>query len=97
MKTIHLTSLLIAFALPSAALADVSCAPKDNAARILVSPSPNDIHPDWRGESYVGLSWTFVPDSDDTSQDYLHGDLYSPKGTVVTPGAYIITREWDCQ
>jgi len=97
MKTNYLLVAAIATALPSACLADVSCAPRDNSARILASPSPNDLHPDWTGENYVGLSWSLVPDSDDTSQQYLHGDLYSPKGAVVTPNAYIITNEWDCE
>lgn len=82
---------------PAICLADTSCAPKDNSARILASPSPNDIHPDWTGESYVGLSWTFVPNSDDLSGKYLLGDLYSPKGGVVNKGVYILARQWDCQ
>ena len=97
MKTTISLAALVIIAFPSFCLADVSCAPKDNSARILASPSPNDIHPDWSGESQVGLSWTFVPDSDDVSGQYLHGDLYSPRGSVVTPGAYILRREWDCE
>jgi hypothetical protein len=97
MKALCLMTAAIAASLPSVCLADVSCAPKDNSARILASPSPNDLHPDWTGENYVGLSWTFIPDSDDTGQQYLHGDLYSPKGAVVTPDVYIITKEWDCE
>lgn len=38
----------------------LECHPKDNSARILASPRPNDIHPDWKGEAYVGMSWSFV-------------------------------------
>lgn len=96
MNAIYLVTAAVAIALPSVCRADVSCVPRDNTARILASPSPNDIHPDWRGGNYVGLAWTFIPDSDDTSQDYLHGDLYTPKGAAVTPDAYIVTKEWDC-
>lgn len=97
MKSTIAACLSAVFLLPSACLADVSCAPKDNTAKILASPSVDDIHPDWQGESYVGLSWTFVPDSDNLHKKFLHGDLYSPKGAVVTPDAYIMTSQWDCQ
>jgi len=92
-----LLSLFATIVLPSACFADVSCAPKSDAARILASPSPNDIHPDWAGSSRIGLSWSFVPESDDLSGKYLHGDLYSPKGSVVNEGVYILRREWDCE
>jgi hypothetical protein len=88
---------LAALTVPAVCLADASCAPNDNSARILASPSPDDIHPDWSGENQIGLSWSFVPDSDDLSGRYLYGDLYSPKGGLVTQGVYIIRREWDCQ
>jgi hypothetical protein len=34
------------------------CVPRDNTARILVKPSPNDADPFWKG-GYIGTSWTF--------------------------------------
>jgi hypothetical protein len=83
--------------LPSTCLADASCAPKSDSARILASPSPNDIHPDWTGESRIGLSWSFVPEDGKLSGKYLYGDLYSPKGSVVNAGVYILRNEWDCE
>jgi hypothetical protein len=97
MKRCLVLLALAAIVPPTACLADVSCAPKSNEARILASPSPNDIHPDWAGSSKIGLSWSFVPESDDLSGKYLHGDLYSPKGGVVNEGVYILRREWDCE
>jgi len=97
MKSIPALPAALMLALPSLCLADVSCAPKSDTARILASPSPNDIHPDWAGDSRVGLSWSFVPESDNLSGKYLRGDLYSPKGSVVNEGIYILRREWDCE
>jgi len=79
--------------------AGAACAPKDNAARILASPSPNDIHPDWQGDSYVGLSWSFEVTgyAGDQTGDYLKGNLNSPRGGLVNSGVYILRREWECQ
>ena len=76
-----------------------SCTPVDNSARILRSPKPNDLHPDWKGEAYVGLSWslrvTGSPVRSDTGS-YLRGDLVSPRGGVVNKGVYAVAREWTC-
>ena len=76
-----------------------ACTPNDNAARILSSPSPNDIHPDWSGEAYVGLSWYFEPTgyAGDQTGDYLKGNLFSPRGGLVNPGVFILKREWTCE
>jgi hypothetical protein len=75
-----------------------TCTANDNAARILSSPSPNDIHPDWSGESYVGLSWYFEPTgyAADHTGDYLKGNLFSPRGGLINPGVFILKHEWTC-
>ena len=80
------------------AAAQTQCVAKDTSARILASASPNDVHPDWTGGSYVGLSWTFeVSGTEDTDTGtYLIGDLYAPNGGLVTSGAYVLADEWEC-
>lgn len=77
----------------------LQCHPKDNTARILASPTPNDVHPDWAGESYVGMSWSFVVlgRAEDGTGKYLKGNLMSPRGGLVNANVYILRREWDCQ
>ena len=98
--TVAVVGLLTTFALLAAQDAHAAtCSPLDNAARILASPTPNDIHPDWAGESYVGLSWYFEPTgyAGDQTGNYLKGNLYSPRGGLVNPNVYILQREWDCR
>lgn len=76
-----------------------SCTPMDNSVRILRSPSPNDLHPDWKGEAYVGQSWSLRVTGSPVRSDsgsYIKGDLVSPRGGVANKGVYIVTREWDC-
>lgn len=54
---VAVVGLLATFALLAAQDANAAtCSPLDSTARILSSPTPNDIHPDWSGESHVGLS-----------------------------------------
>jgi hypothetical protein len=90
--------LIISACFPQGARAS-TCTPNDNAARILKSPSPNDIHPDWSGESYVGLSWHFEPTgyAGDQTGDYLKGNLFSPRGELVNSGVFILRDEWSCK
>ena len=71
---------------------------KDNTAHILQSANPNDIHPDWRGEAYVGMGQGFVPrmrKKTDTGL-YLKGDLYSTRGSILNKNVWIIAKEWTC-
>lgn len=92
-------ALAVILALASGAAAAESCAPSSNAARILSKPAPNAVHPDWSGDSYVGLSWSFET-TEQVEQDditYLKGDLISPRGGVVNEGVYILADEWDCE
>lgn len=73
-----------------AAIARERCIPRDNSARVLSSPTPNDVHPDWSGDTYLGTSWSFDPHgsaSDHTGQ-YLRGNLFSPRGGLVSPDVY---------
>jgi len=88
-----------AFLLAPSAAAAMQCYPKDNSARILSSPSPNDIHPDWRGDSYVGTSWSFSVhgSAEDGTGRYLRGNLMSPRGGLVSPDVYILRKEWTCE
>lgn len=86
------------------------CQPLTTSARILQSPAPNDTHPSWLGESYVGLSWNLVPlkriNNDDTM--YIKGKLLPPfspaRGNVYedyvrAPGevVWVVAREWGCE
>jgi hypothetical protein len=77
---------------------NIGCAPKSNQSRILSSPSPNDIHPQWGGESYIGTSWTLVVNQiiKTNVNTYLQGDLYSPRGGIVNKNVFVIENEWDC-
>lgn len=94
MKTVL---ILVAAALLSPGLAlALECTPNDASARILASPNPNDIHPDWSGESTIGLSWTFEGHAIGDAGDYLKGKLISPRGDVANAGIYIMAKEWDC-
>lgn len=76
----------------------INCTPLNNTSRILASPNPNNIHPDWRGESYVGISWSFIGSDiiKNGTATYLKGDLYSPRGGIVNKNIFIIKNEWDC-
>jgi hypothetical protein len=90
-----LTLATAALLSPGFALA-MQCTPNDGSARILASPDPNDIHPDWSGESTIGLSWTFEGRAVAGDGDYLKGRLISPRGDVANEGIYILADEWDC-
>jgi hypothetical protein len=74
------------------------CHPLDNTARILASPNPNDVHPNWRGENYIGLGWSVAPGRrivvDGIS--YISGSLYSSRGGLVEKHIYILQKEWSC-
>lgn len=84
--------------LAAPAAAKTICNARDNTARILTSQSPNDIHPDWKGESYVGTGMAFVVRKVVTTDvgRYLFGDLYSTRGSVINPNVYVIAKEWSC-
>lgn len=74
------------------------CAPKGTTARILKSAAPNDIHPDWKGESYIGTGWR-IELTNALLKDgnvYLFGDVLSPRGGVVNRGIFVLAGEWDC-
>ena len=92
----RIAMILIAATLlsPGMALA-LQCTPNDDAARILASPDPDDIHPDWSDGSTVGMSWTFEG-KEVGRGNYLKGKLISPRGGVASRGVYIIANEWDC-
>ena len=76
-----------------------SCVPKEVTSRILASANPNDSHPDWRGESNIGLSWSLRPKRyvHATTGRYLVGDLISPRGGVITRNVFVIYKEWVCK
>jgi len=76
------------------AAASFQCVPKSNTARVLKSPNPNDLHPQWRGQSYIGTSWTFVREA--VVGSYFRGKLISPRGGVQPYRIFILPDEWDC-
>jgi hypothetical protein len=80
------------------AKAVTSCSPRDNAARILASPSPNKVHRDWRGGDFVSKGWSFTPKTavSNITGVYLRGDLRGSRGGVANRRVYILLREWDC-
>lgn len=89
--------ILVAASLLSPGLAmALQCTPNDTSARILASPDPDDIHPDWSGDSTIGLSWTFEGRATGASGNYLKGELISPRGDVANTSIYILASEWDC-
>ena len=76
----------------------IGCAPRDNTARILASPSPNATHPDWVGEAYIGTSWSLQATDyiDNTTGTYLRGRLVSPRGGV-SKTVFVLFSEWKCE
>jgi len=75
------------------------CNAKDNAARVLKSPSPNDLHPDWTGIGNIGTGQGFIPKASKRTHVglFLQGDLYSTRGGLMTPNAWIFAKEWICE
>ena len=76
------------------------CNARDGSARILRSPAPNDIHPDWAGDTIVGGGQGFRAThrvTDMFGLVYLGGDIYSTRGGKLNGGVFILEREWDCQ
>src|SRR5262249_25278986 len=84
--------------LPSIDSIKAGCAPKTNTARILTSPNPNDVHPDWRGEGYIGLSWSLRPKRyvKSNTGTYLEGELVSPRGGTWSDSVFVLLDEWQC-
>lgn len=79
--------------------AETLCSPKANSARILTKPSPNAIHPDFSGDSFVGLGWGFNPEKIVTNVTgrYARGNLRGSHGGVRNAGVYILLSEWSCE
>jgi len=75
----------------------LNCAPIDYNPKILSSPNPKSVHPDWK-ESQVGTSWSFFSTKKIENKDgvFLFGNLISSRGGVITKGCYIIYSEWEC-
>ena len=77
------------------------CAPKDNMARVLKSPHPLDLAPNWTGKNYIGTGWTFMPkryvvDPDLQGAIYLEGNLITTRGATLPDDLFILYAEWDC-
>jgi hypothetical protein len=87
---------------PAAQIAKAGgCAPKDNTARVLKSPHPLDLAPNWTGTNYIGTGWTFMPTRyvvDPALQGgiYLEGNLITTRGATLPDNLYILYAEWDC-
>ncbi len=97
MQTIYLVVLLSTLT-PPVATKERWCHPRENTARVLSKPTPNAIHKDWSGDSYVGLSWSLKLGR--TVRDgqfvFVQGDLYSPRGGLVNKGVFVLASEWTC-
>lgn len=94
----RLVSIALLISSPAAAF---DCSPTMNTARILDKPLANSLHKDWTGENEIGLSWSLkgryrVRDTF-SGQEYLQGDLISPRGSVVNKGVYVLPAEWFCK
>jgi hypothetical protein len=76
---------------------ETQCVPKSLTARLLQSPNPNDIDPHWRGQGYIGLSWSFIRKNTIKTETgiYFVGKLVSPRGGVQQP-VFILSDEWNC-
>lgn len=99
MKYLTLFTVVL-LALSQPVIAAESCVPNNSASRVLQSENPNDLSPDWIGESRIGLSWSLFVDSEtvDKSDDaitYLKGSLVDPRGTDVGK-VFVIKSEWQC-
>ena len=87
---------------PAAQIAKAGgCAPKDNTARVLKSPHPLDLAPNWTGTNYIGTGWTFMPKRyvvDPAIQGgiYLEGNLITTRGATLPDDLFILYAEWDC-
>jgi hypothetical protein len=87
---------------PAAQIAKAGgCAPKDNMARILKSPHPLDLAPNWTGTNHIGTGWTFMPkryvvDPDTEGGIYLEGNLITTRGATMPDDLFIVYAEWDC-
>lgn len=90
-----ITALLLAVANPAMAF---YCNPRDNTTRVLDAPAPNAIHPDWRGESYLGTGWTLSVRKTVTVHGFrfYRGDLLSTRGGVINRNVYGLVKEWEC-
>lgn len=92
------TVALLAAASSASAASGGECSPASNAARVLKSPNPNDVSPQWSGDAYIGTSWTLEVQGT-TKNDtgiYLFGRLISPRGRVQKGLVYVVSSEWDC-
>jgi len=85
------------------------CQPIDTATRVLSSPSPNDIHPNWAGGSFIGTSWNLVKygSKNKDGLQFIKGKLLPPfrQSRGYTYEQYInsrgevvwgISSEWEC-
>lgn len=87
---------------PAAQIAKAGgCSPKDNTARVLKSPHPLDLAPNWTGTNYIGTGWTFMPkryvvDPPLQGGIYLEGNLITTRGATLPDDLFVLYAEWDC-
>jgi hypothetical protein len=83
---------------PNIAQLKAGCSPKSATARILASANPNDLAPNWRGETRIGSSWNFRPKRSLVKENvvYLEGEVVSPRGSTVEQDVFILLDEWFC-
>ena len=75
----------------------LDCSPIEYNPKILSYPHADSIHPDW-AEGEVGLSWSISTTKKVKNENgtFLYGDLYSPRGGLITKNCYVISSEWNC-
>jgi|GEM_PF-1210976 len=98
-KVLAITAVSFAAVSRPALSREIGCAPKTNAARILQSAHPNDLHLKWRGGDRIGLSWSFFSNKaamNGPGGTYFRGYLVSPRGGIIDKNVFIFTNEWNC-
>ena len=75
----------------------LNCAPLEYNPKIYSKPNLSAIHSNWL-DGEVGTSFSFSSSKKLENENgiFLFGDLYSPKGNIITKNCYILLSEWEC-
>ena len=105
-----LVLLTVSYPGEAANAATILCRPLNTTTRILNSPSQNNIHPNWTGDSYIGMSWNLIKYGtvNKGGVQFIKGKLLPPfrPSSGYTYEQYVngkgdtvwgISREWECK
>ena len=109
-KAVLLLLLLAASSIGNEAKAEITfCRPESITTRVLNSPAPNDIHPDWTGNSHIGMGWNLIKygSTHEDGVQFIKGKLLPPfrgangytyKQYINSRGNIVwgISTEWEC-